>query len=67
LEDIAKDLEKRYDIRVLFDSPETARYSFLLKAQKFSRIEYVLELLRLTHKVDYSVEGRTVTIISQGE
>lgn len=67
LEDIAKDLERRYDITVRFDSPETARYSFLVKAQKFSRIEYVLELLRLTRKVDYSVEGRTVTISSQRE
>lgn len=67
LGDIAKELERRYDICVRFDSPETARYSFLVKAQKFSCIEHVLELLRLTRKVDYSVEGRTVTVFSQCE
>jgi len=67
LGDIAKELERRYDICVRFDSPETARYSFLVKAQKFSHIEYVLELLRLTRKVSYAVEGRTVTIFSQNE
>ncbi len=64
LGDIAKELERRYDICVRFDSPATARYSFLVKAQQFGCIEQVLELLRLTRKVDYKVEGRTVTFFS---
>ena len=62
LKDIAKDLEKRYDVTVKFDSEQTAGYSFMLKAQKFSRIEQILELLHLTKTVDYRVSGRTVTI-----
>ncbi len=62
LKEIAKDLEKRYDITVKFDSEQTADYSFMFKSQKFSRIEQILELLHLTKKVDYQVNGRTVTI-----
>ena len=62
LREIAKDLEKRYDITVKFDTEQTADYSFMLKAQRFSRIEQILELLHLTKTVDYRVDGRTVII-----
>ena len=65
LGEIAKDLERRYDIRIRFDNAETANLSFCIRAQKFQRIEDVLELLRLTQKVNYAVHGRTVTIIGK--
>lgn len=62
LGDIAKDLEKKYDINIQFDSKETSELSFMIKAQKYNRIEDVLELLRLTQKVTYMVRQRTVSI-----
>lgn len=62
LGDIAKDLEKKYDISIRFDSKETSELSFMIKAQKYNRVEDVLELLRLTQKVDYFVRRRTVNI-----
>ena len=60
LSDIAKDLERKYDITILFDSPETKQLIFFAKTQQFDRIEDILELLKLTGEIDYEIKGRNV-------
>ncbi|MFV0586115.1 FecR family protein [Bacteroides reticulotermitis] len=60
LSDIAKDLERKYDIKIVFNSPATKQLIFYSKTQKFNQIESILELLKLTGEVDYQIKGRTV-------
>lgn len=60
LSDIAKDLERKYDITIVFDSQATKQLIFFSKTQKYNQIESILELLKLTGEVDYQIKGRTV-------
>ncbi|MFW5657351.1 MAG: FecR family protein [Bacteroidota bacterium] len=62
LSDLAKTLERRYNVSIKFtdDTLKEYAYSGVLKDLT---LEQVLEALKLTSKVDYHIDKRTVTLL----
>lgn len=62
LDEITCDLERKYDVNIVFDHPETAQLKFYFVTPKCEHVELVLDMLKLTHKIDYRIKGRDIYI-----
>lgn len=62
LMDIALDLERKYDVEIYFDSHEASLLTFYSRTRRCEHVETVLDLLRLTQKIDYRISGRDIYI-----
>lgn len=59
---ITKDIERKYDVHICFDSPATSNLKFYSLTPKCEHVETVLNLIKLTHKIDYTVKGRNIYV-----
>ena len=59
---IAKTLERHFGVSIIFDAPELADERFTCRTQPGATLEQVLNLLKSTKKMNYSIKGKTVTI-----
>ena len=60
--DIAKVLERHFGVTIIFDAPELADERFTSRTQPGATLEQVLNLLKTTKKLNYSLRGQTVHI-----
>lgn len=63
LSDIAKVLERRFGVTIVFDAPELADEPFTCHTQPEPTLEQVLNLLKITRKMNYIIREQTVHII----
>ncbi|HEY0177526.1 MAG TPA: FecR domain-containing protein [Pedobacter sp.] len=61
LENISRQLERWYDVKVIFKRSEAAKMRFSLK-QKNDRLENVMQTLKFAGGIRYVISGKTVTI-----
>lgn len=59
---IAKDIERKYDVNIYFDTPATSNLKFYSLTPKCDHVETVLNLIKLTHKIDYTIKGRNIYV-----
>lgn len=62
LEDIFRDLERWYDIRILIHNDEIRQIYFTGNLPKYENMDKMLEIIKLTTCVKYEINGRTVII-----
>jgi|AGTN01.3.fsa_nt_gi Fe2+-dicitrate sensor, membrane component len=65
LEDIVRTLERRFDVTIIIDTPELAGERFNCRTQPGVTVEQVLNLLKGTRKLNYTVENQTIKIKSR--
>jgi ferric-dicitrate binding protein FerR (iron transport regulator) len=65
LAEIAKSLERHYNVNFIFDSEEIKNELFTCDFQAGENIYHILSILKLTGKFDYKIEGRTVILSGQ--
>lgn len=61
---IAKSLERHFDVTISIDTPELAEERFSCRTQQGATLEQVLDLLKSTKKIDYTINGKKVLIRS---
>ncbi|GGJ47747.1 FecR family protein [Odoribacter sp. AF21-41] len=62
LEQIAKDLERWYDISIVFESDQSRELLFTGHLKRYDTINVFLELLRETGEVNYKIQGNEITL-----
>ena len=61
LENISRQLERWYDVKIIFKRNEAAKMRFSLK-QKNDKLENVMQTLKFAGGIQYVISGKTVTI-----
>lgn len=62
LESIMRKISKWYNVEVVYTSDAIKTAQFYAMIDRFSSIEEVLKVLRLTKKVSFKIEGRQITV-----
>lgn len=62
LSEIAKDLERRFNVHIIIRGQELAERKFSLRTEKDATLRQVLTLLKGTRQLDFSMEGSQVVI-----
>lgn len=62
LDEIMEQLMRWYDIKVIFDAPETKQYRFFAWFERESKFEDILSVLEQTNKVAFDLKGNTLRI-----
>ena len=62
LANIAKTLERKFGVTIVFDAPELAEETFTCRTQPDATLEQVLNLLKSTKKLNYAINGKMVRI-----
>lgn len=62
LESIMRKISKWYNVEVVYTSEDIKTAQFYAMIDRFSSIEEVLKVLRLTRKVSFRIEGRQITV-----
>jgi len=62
LSNIAKALERKFGVTIIIDTPKLADEHFTCRTQQNTTLEQVLNLLKATKKLNYSINGQTVYI-----
>lgn len=62
LESIMRKISKWYNVEVVYTSEDIKTAQFYAMIDRFSSIEEVLKVLRLTKKVSFRIEGRQITV-----
>jgi ferric-dicitrate binding protein FerR (iron transport regulator) len=57
----AAKIEKMYDVKIIFSDPETANYRLFAKFSNKS-LTYVLDVIKASDNLDYTIKGKTVYI-----
>ncbi len=59
---IARDLERRYDVKIAFKSSELQDYKYSGSFRDIKDINTVLEIIKKTTPIDYTIKGTEITI-----
>ena len=62
LEDICRDLERKFDVKITITDPGLAADIFNSRFKETATIEQVLTLLKGTRRLEYSVDGQLIRI-----
>ncbi|MDL2319771.1 DUF4974 domain-containing protein [Alistipes sp. OttesenSCG-928-B03] len=62
LREIAVQLERWYDVDIVFRDASIGDIRFTGAIKKSNSLNYMLDILKATKSIEYSVEGRTVTL-----
>lgn len=62
LSNIAKALERKFGVNIIIDTPKLADEHFTCRTQPNTTLEQVLNLLKATKKLNYSIKGQAVYI-----
>jgi ferric-dicitrate binding protein FerR (iron transport regulator) len=63
LQNIAHSLERRFDIKINIADDALAQEEFTCEFSQSETITDILDVLKMTHKLDYSISGSTVNIV----
>jgi transmembrane sensor len=63
---ITRSLERYFDVTINIDTPELAEERFSCRTQQGATLEQVLDLLKRTKKIDYTINGKKVHIQPSG-
>jgi transmembrane sensor len=59
---IMRKLSRWYNVNIAFETPEAQNVVFYGKLKRYDTIDKLLEMIKLTNKVDYSIKGNTILI-----
>jgi ferric-dicitrate binding protein FerR (iron transport regulator) len=62
LRDIVPQLERWYDVEIVFAEPSIGEMRFTSTVKKANSLNYFMEILKKTQMLDYEVSGKTVTL-----
>lgn len=62
LEDIVADLRRWYGVDFVFEDEELKNQTFYIKINRNDNIQYIMQLLKFTRKIDYSIDKNRVII-----
>jgi transmembrane sensor len=62
MESIMRKLGRWYDVNTRFGSAETKNVVFYGKVKRYETIDKIMELIKLTEKIDYSITDKVITI-----
>ena len=65
LEDIMKRISRWYDVEVFYQSQEAKDLVFTGDLEKYEKCDVILEIIELSTKVQFSIKGRTITVMMQ--
>lgn len=66
LSEIAKDLERRFNVHITIKGKELAEKKFSLRVEKNTTLSQILALLRGTRQLDFTLDGDKVIIYKNG-
>lgn len=64
LSDIADDLSRWYGVEFAYETEELKNQTFYIKINRFDNIQYIMQLLRYTKKIDYTIKENRIIIKS---
>lgn len=64
LDDIVSDLRRWYGVNFIFETEELRNQTFYIKINRNDSIQYIMQLLKFTNKIDYEIEDNRVIIKS---
>lgn len=64
LSDIADDLSRWYGVEFAYETEELKNQTFYIKINRFDNIQYIMQLLRYTKKIDYTIKENRIFIKS---
>jgi transmembrane sensor len=67
LESIMRKISRWYNVEVVYNNEHIKAAKFYGAIDRFSSIEEVLKMLRLTKKVSFKIEGRRITVFAAEE
>lgn len=62
LSDITTELNHWYGVNFVFENEELKNQTFYIKINRYDDIKDIMELLKYTNKIDYSIKNNTITI-----
>ena len=62
LKTITEDLERYYNVKFKFEKPELSHIRFSINVQRFNDVYKLLDLLKETGKIDYTIKRETIII-----
>lgn len=67
LESIMRKISRWYDVEVVYNSQNIKSEKFYGVINRFSSIDEVLKMMKLTKKVTFKIEGKRITVFAAGE
>lgn len=64
LDDIVSDLRRWYGVNFIFETEGLRNQTFYIKINRNDSIQYIMQLLKFTNKIDYEIEDNRVIIKS---
>lgn len=62
LEDVMRDIERMYDVHVLYTDNYLRDMIFTGECSRFENVEEFIKLLQMTGSVEYTINGKTITL-----
>ena len=62
LEDVMNDIERMYDVRVVYTDGYLRDMLFTGECSRFKNVDEFMKLLQLTGLIEYKIDGKTITL-----
>ena len=62
LEDVLSDIERMYDVRIVYSDDYLRDMSFTGECSRFKNVEEFMKLLQMTGLIEYKINGKTITL-----